>query len=179
MKISFFTLGCKLNQAETDELKKTLCKQKFLIVPFGTNEDIAVVRACGVTCGASQTTREMVRRAKRVGSKVVVIGCLENIDLPEIDFIAKNNEEVIRYILEELKNKKIDKNIAPSLKITNKNDGNDRTRALIKIQTGCNFKHLPIPLSKNGFNRFVKINFRKNKNTPHQIRFPRSTFDIK
>jgi len=139
MKISFFTLGCKLNQAETDELKKTLCKQKFLIVPFGTNEDIAVVRACGVTCGASQTTREMVRRAKRVGSKVVVIGCLENIDLPEIDFIAKNNEEVIRYILEELKNKKIDKNIAPSLKITNKNDGNDRTRALIKIQTGCNF----------------------------------------
>ncbi len=128
MKISYFTLGCKLNQAETAELQKDLQKHGFLTVPFGKNEDVAIIRACGVTCGASQSTREFIRRAKKHKAIVVATGCLENDDLKEIDFVGKNNQEIIRYLIKKFK---------PIAKKNNK--AVYKTRAMIKIQNGCNF----------------------------------------
>ena len=145
MKISFFTLGCKLNQAETDELKKELLKLGFFVVPFKEKSDVAVIRACGVTCGASQTTREMIRSAKRRGAYIMATGCLENKDLSEINFVAKNNAEIIKHLKTvvpyeakgflntddkgSFANAQDDKTTVPA----------DRTRAFIKIQNGCNF----------------------------------------
>lgn len=134
MKISFYTLGCKLNQAETDDLKKELLKKDFLVVPWGDKTDVAIVRACGVTMGASQTTREMIRLAYRNGATVVATGCLENNDLPEINFGAKTNEEIVNYLIslkEETQVSNFDKQT--------KNLAADKTRAFIKIQNGCNF----------------------------------------
>ena len=101
MKISFYTLGCKLNQAETASLRTTLEEQGFLSVPFGDSEDITVIRACGVTCGASATTREMIRQAKRRGSYVIAVGCLENKDLEEIDFVSRDNYEIVEHLLQK------------------------------------------------------------------------------
>lgn len=133
MKISFVTLGCKLNQAETDELKQSLKQRGIFAVPFGSDENVCVVRACGVTCGASQTTREYIRRAKRQGIYVITSGCLENSDLKEIDFIAKNNEAAFEHILNLRKHFSTAKNQTNQIEI-------ERTRAFIKIQTGCNFQ---------------------------------------
>ena len=135
MKISFYTLGCKLNQAETDELKKDLIKKGFLVVPWGEKTDVAVVRACGVTMGASQTTREIIRTAHKNGAIVVATGCLENNDLPEINFGAKTNEEIIEYLI-ALKNESTP---VIFLKKTKADKKIDKTRAFIKIQNGCNF----------------------------------------
>lgn len=129
MKVSFFTLGCKLNQAETDELKKDLANLGLIITSFTEPADVCVVRACGVTCGASQTTREIIRKAKKTGAKVVVCGCLENTELPEIDFIASTNQAAKEYVASLVKNyekKKIKKVLT-------------HTRGLVKIQNGCNF----------------------------------------
>ncbi len=149
-KISFYTLGCKLNQAETDELKKNLIKMGFVIVPFGSSEDITIIRACGVTCNASRTVREVIRRVKRQGVYVIATGCLENKDLKEIDFVGKDNEEILCHCEER---RKSDEAIPLDLDNGNLNlmetlhpiyrgprDGINRTRAFIKIQTGCNFK---------------------------------------
>lgn len=129
MKISFYTIGCKLNQAETEELKRTLRQQGFSAVPFG-KEDVCVVRACAVTCNASQTTRGIIRQAKRRGARVIAVGCLENNQLPEIDFVAKNNNDVVQYLQRMSANNKQKKS---------KNTLQNKTRALLKIQTGCNF----------------------------------------
>lgn len=132
MKISFYTLGCKLNQAETDDLKKELLKKGFLIAPWGEKTDVAIVRACGVTMGASQTTREIIRSANRNGALVIATGCLENNDLPEINFGAKTNEEIIDFLL----------NLKQECKTSDfksKKTDVDKTRAFIKIQNGCNF----------------------------------------
>ncbi|MEK7213138.1 MAG: tRNA (N(6)-L-threonylcarbamoyladenosine(37)-C(2))-methylthiotransferase MtaB [Patescibacteria group bacterium] len=151
MKISFFTLGCKLNQAETDELKKELQKMGFLAVPFKAKANIAVVRACAVTCGASRTTRETIRQAKRRGAYVIATGCLEHKNLPEIDFMAKNNEEVIKHLQTVILNgtKCSEESLSahqndPTEILRFAQDDKttepiDRTRAFIKIQTGCNF----------------------------------------
>jgi threonylcarbamoyladenosine tRNA methylthiotransferase MtaB len=138
MKISFCTLGCKLNQAETDEMKRTLLKQGFVVVPFLQKADIAVVRACGVTCAASSTTREMIRQAKKQCALVLAIGCLENKNLPEIDCAAKNNDDAVKKI--NFWRKEMECGCGDDVKNTPaENLVLGRTRALIKIQTGCNF----------------------------------------
>ncbi len=135
MQISVHTLGCKLNQAESEELKKELLEKGHQTAVFASGEDIAVIRACAVTIDASRATRELVRKAKRTGARVVVVGCLENRDMPEIDFVAANNNEVLNII-----NKEGGKLVA---KLSNKNclqqSRPHRTRAFIKIQSGCNF----------------------------------------
>jgi threonylcarbamoyladenosine tRNA methylthiotransferase MtaB len=132
MKISFYTLGCKLNQAETEELKIDLLDRGFSVVNFCTNEDITIIRGCGVTCNASQSTREMIRKAKRNNTHVIICGCTENKELSEIDFIGKNNKEIIKYISTNFADGLQNDN---NLKITGQ-----RTRTFIKIQTGCNFQ---------------------------------------
>jgi len=136
MKISIYTLGCKLNQTETVSLKSDLENQGFLSCEWG-QEDIAIVRACGVTCGASATTREMIRQAKRRGSYVIAVGCLENKDLKEIDFVSHDNYEIVEHLLQKFgeQNKNI---IGNPLSISPLESGR-KTRALVKIQTGCNF----------------------------------------
>lgn len=133
MQISFYTLGCKLNQAETEDLKQALVKLGFFVVPFSKKADVSIIRACGVTCNASQTTREMIRKAKRNGSHVIAMGCLEN-KLPEVDFVAKTNEEAIEQIIN------LNEEVG-SLSPNNPSEEKhlERTRAFIKIQTGCNF----------------------------------------
>jgi len=142
MKISFYTLGCKLNQAETDELKNELLRHGFSVVPFSQKADVAVIRACGVTEGASRTTREMIRNAKRRGAYIIATGCMENKNMPEIDFVAMDNQKIIEHIVilsaaKDLLN--LDEGILKQVQDDNKDEPTERTRAFIKIQTGCNF----------------------------------------
>lgn len=132
MRISLHTLGCKLNQAESNEIKDQLRGQGHFIVPFNRPADIAVIRACAVTMNASQTTRELIRQAKKRGSYIIASGCLENRDLPEIDFIAETPGDIIKKI------KVLSKEYATS-SVQCFEEPADRTRAMIKIQNGCNF----------------------------------------
>lgn len=132
MNISYYTLGCKLNWAETEELKNELEKLGTTTVPFLTNEKIAIIRACGVTCNASQTTRDYIRRAKKMGKIVIALGCLENKDLPEIDYTLPTNESAVETVMNIIESE-------PALKKTKSKIVLDRTRAFLKIQTGCNF----------------------------------------
>ncbi|MFH1789994.1 MAG: tRNA (N(6)-L-threonylcarbamoyladenosine(37)-C(2))-methylthiotransferase MtaB [bacterium] len=131
MKISFTTFGCKLNQAETDEIKNILEKKDCLIVLAKTNEQIAIVRACAVTCKASQRTREAIRSLKKNGAYIIATGCLENTDLKQIDFIAKDAKSIVKHIsqmMARVKQKQATKKLA------------SKTRKFIKIQNGCNFE---------------------------------------
>jgi len=131
MRVSFYTLGCKLNQAETDELKEGFLALGFDIVPFGAEEDIAVIRACGVTCGASGRTRQIIRNAKRNGAYTLVTGCLEDKDLPEIDTIQKTNEEILAHVKACFE--------LPEKNAEGENIVLQKTRGFVKIQNGCNF----------------------------------------
>ncbi|HUW04976.1 MAG TPA: tRNA (N(6)-L-threonylcarbamoyladenosine(37)-C(2))-methylthiotransferase MtaB [Williamwhitmania sp.] len=77
-KISFKTLGCRLNQYETDALASTFTKEGFSIVPFDQEADVCVVNTCTVTNQSDHKSRNIISQAARKSPKglVVVTGCM-------------------------------------------------------------------------------------------------------
>ncbi|MCX6745668.1 MAG: tRNA (N(6)-L-threonylcarbamoyladenosine(37)-C(2))-methylthiotransferase MtaB [Candidatus Parcubacteria bacterium] len=138
MKIALTSIGCKLNQSEIQDLKTDLQKAGFIIVEKNQPHDLHIINACSITQGAEQITRQKIREIKRINpsSQIFVMGCL-NKPIPEITKVFKNSHEVFDYIK---------KNYPPkfqnSARLGRSQDlsfQNSKTRALIKIQDGCNF----------------------------------------
>lgn len=77
-KIAFTTLGCRVNQYDTQVLKERLEEASFQSVPFHEHADVYVINTCTVTAAADAEGRLLVRRAKAQNpdSFVVVTGCL-------------------------------------------------------------------------------------------------------
>lgn len=77
MKVCFYTLGCKVNQYETQAMREDFIRRGFSVVPFGSPCDVCVVNTCTVTAESDAKSRKMVRRAKREnpGAAVVMAGC--------------------------------------------------------------------------------------------------------
>ncbi len=152
MKVKFYTLGCKVNQYESQAISEALSKRGYETVTDG-KADIFIVNSCTVTAAADQKTRQAVRRFKRNNpdSVVVLTGCMpqaypeKSKELLEADIILgnRNNEEIANAIEQFLKfgsrvfeireHKKGD---AFSGTIISRFE--ERTRAYIKIQDGCN-----------------------------------------
>ncbi len=85
MKAAFFTLGCKLNQCETEALADSFEKQGFEISGFSEDSDVYVVNTCTVTSKSEQKARRVIRKASRDNpeSLVLVTGCYAQLE-PEI-----------------------------------------------------------------------------------------------
>jgi len=136
MKICLATIGCKLNQAESNKLKENLQKAGFFVVSWEKSPNLALINACSVTRGAEQITRQIIRKIKRKNSKIKIIatGCLQK-KIPEIDKFIKNKEKVFNYIIKNYKKqtKFVSSKLIP-------HHFSERTRAFIKIQDGCSFK---------------------------------------
>ena len=91
MKIAFFTLGCKVNQYETDLMMKSFVDAGYTIVDFKEKADIYVINSCSVTNLSTRKTRQYLSRAKSKGGIVVLAGCyaqeiskdekLQNVDI--------------------------------------------------------------------------------------------------
>ena len=77
MKIAFHTLGCKVNQYETQALKEKFIQRGYEIVGEDEYADVYVVNTCTVTGLSDRKSRQFVRRAKKLnpGSITAVIGC--------------------------------------------------------------------------------------------------------
>lgn len=131
MKIALTTIGCKLNQSEIQDLKQNLQDAGYIIVSKNQAHDLHIINACSITHGAEQITRQKIREVKRTNphSQIFVMGCL-NKTIPEINNVFKNKEEVLKFI----KNK-----YAIHSPFPNPQSSVSKTRALIKIQDGCNF----------------------------------------
>ena len=152
MKVKFYTLGCKVNQYESQAISEALAKRGYETVTDG-KADIFIVNSCTVTASADQKTRQAVRRFKRNNpdSVVVLTGCMpqaypeKSKELPEADIILgnRNNEEIANAIEQFLKfgsrvfeireHKKGD-----AFSGTTISRFEERTRAYVKIQDGCN-----------------------------------------
>jgi len=125
MRISFYTLGCKANQADNQLIQRTAAQLGWQIVNYGNECDYCVVNICAVTHGAEQRSRQMLRAAKNNAAKVIASGCyIEKI--PEIDLYFQTPQEVVDYL----------KNIFQGESLP---QPRARTRAAIRIQDGCNF----------------------------------------
>jgi threonylcarbamoyladenosine tRNA methylthiotransferase MtaB len=154
LRASLHTLGCRLNQAETAIIAKTLSMRGYDIVEFGEPVDLTVINTCTVTEQADAKCRQAVRQALRLNPQtyVAVVGCYSQIGLEVIrqikgvDLII-GNEHKLKVVdhLDGL-NKQIDPVVIhsrelPQEEFTIESSGlySFNTRANLKIQDGCNY----------------------------------------
>lgn len=152
-KVAFCTLGCKVNQYETEAMEQLFLKNNYEIVGFNDISDIYVINTCTVTNMADKKSRQMINRAKKNNNKAIiaVVGCyaqaaqdiLKNDST--IDIVIGNNMKYnIINIIEEYNNKHnkiqclIDINKSLKFEAMHISKVNEKTRAYIKIQDGCN-----------------------------------------
>lgn len=156
-KIAFTTLGCRVNQYDTQALKERLEEASFQSVPFHERADIYVINTCTVTAAADAEGRLLVRRAKAQNpdSFVVVTGCLatdrpkETADLPGVDLVVSNTEKssMLSKILEAKLQFGHPEHISMGSNDPESNDPwgggitrfDGHQRATVKVQDGCNF----------------------------------------
>ena len=152
MKVKLYTLGCKVNQYETQEMTEDFIKHGFEVTLSDSEADVFVVNSCTVTAQSDKKTRQLVRRLKRnnENSIVVLTGCMPQAfpelsgNLLQADIVIgnKNNTQIISKINEYLKNKSrvVDISQHGSGELFTGEpikDFNERTRAIIKIEDGC------------------------------------------
>ena len=152
MKIAFYTLGCKVNQYETNWLSETAEENGFTVVSHNEEADVYVVNSCTVTGESDRKTRQSVRRFKRAHPKSIVVltGCMPQAfpedaeKLTEADIVLgnKNNHRLFDLIKEyyetcnrviKVEQHKTGDGFVPC-KI---NNFEGRTRAIVKIEDGC------------------------------------------
>jgi threonylcarbamoyladenosine tRNA methylthiotransferase MtaB len=154
LKASFHTLGCRLNQAETAIIAKSVKNAGYEIVDFGEPADLTVINTCTVTEQADAKCRQAVRKALRTQPQafVAVVGCYAQMAVDTIKRIEGvdliiGNEHKLRMIdyIDGL-TKKEDPLIVHSPKISREEFKiesyglyDNATRANLKIQDGCNF----------------------------------------
>lgn len=162
MKVAFYTLGCKVNQYETDIMIKEFMDKGYEVVKFTEKANIYVINSCSVTNMSTRKTRQYLSRAKNMGGIVVLVGCYaevvkEESDIKNVDLVLGNEEkkEVVKYVekyLEEnnikfsdskIENNKVKYVIGDISKVKKyiqkeKLEKGINIRESIKIEDGCN-----------------------------------------
>ncbi|HEX2295128.1 MAG TPA: tRNA (N(6)-L-threonylcarbamoyladenosine(37)-C(2))-methylthiotransferase MtaB [Actinomycetota bacterium] len=140
MRVAFSTLGCRLNQAETDSMTEQLEGLGVERVADAEDADVVVVNTCTVTREATKGSRTAIRRAVAANpeARVVVIGCYAVSDPDEIraiegvDLVLGNDA---KDSLAEAMG--LDARPRPLLTVGMRRDAPPRIRANLKVQTGC------------------------------------------
>lgn len=161
-KVAFYTLGCKLNFAETSTIGRQFTDAGFAKVDFAETADVYVINTCSVTENADKKCRNIVRKANKTNPEatVMVIGCYAQLKPKEIsqikgvDVVLGANEkfnalQYVNYKAEgaaEIKHEAIKetKEFVPGF------SSGDRTRTFLKVQDGCDYfcSFCTIPLAR-------------------------------
>lgn len=148
---AILTLGCRVNQYESDVISESLMSRGFTMVPFGTSADITVINTCTVTGESDRKSRQMIRRAAAasVGSPVIVTGCFAETGREVVPSLGDNIYivgnaakshvadiaerlilgETVHSLMPDISSAPFDRMI---LNVP------QRTRSYIKIEDGCN-----------------------------------------
>ena len=147
-KVAFITLGCKVNQYETNGMAQKLMNNYEIVEPTEV-ADIYIVNTCSVTNMADRKSRQMLRRCKELNQKAIVIavGCYvdtakEEIEkIEEVDLVLANYQkrDIEKHIESFIEGKKLDdKAIESYFYDFGEVTYTEKTRATIKVQDGCN-----------------------------------------
>ncbi len=179
MKAAFYTLGCKVNQYETEYMSELLKNAGFEIVLPSQEADYYIINSCTVTATADQKTRQNVRKFKRKhpDSTIILTGCMPQAfpeqakELIEADIILsnKNNSDILDLINQH----SIENNRIIKIEEHKNGDGftkcsinkfSERIRAFVKIEDGCDryCSYCIIPKSR-GFVRSKALEDLKNE----------------
>lgn len=149
--VAFITLGCKVNQYETNAMSQKLIEEGYKIVEHTQKADIYIINTCTVTNMSDRKSRQMIRRAKEINPEAIIIavGCYVQVakkeieNIKEIDLALGNEEKVdiVKYcneIIQKNKNEEI-ADVMKSRKFAEFGETSytEKTRAVIKVQDGC------------------------------------------
>ena len=139
--VSFKTVGCRLNQAETTELTELFAKAGFTVKPFGTPTDAVVIHTCAVTARAEQDCLRIARSCAKRDRKpfIVLAGCAAEVNpdrlksecSPDLVVGQSGKFDLPRRLAEIMDVQEDD--------VRDKTVQRSRRRAVVKIQTGCDF----------------------------------------
>ena len=157
--VSFYTLGCKVNQYETNAMEQQFIKNNYEIVENTQKADIYVINTCTVTNMAERKSRQMLRRVKEINPSAVLVvcGCYAQVakneleQIPEIDIILGINEkneivQIVENYIEKMaeQDKKSQKaeidDVSKQKEFLDFGDVTytEKNRAVVKVQDGCN-----------------------------------------
>ncbi len=152
-KVTFHTLGCKVNQYETEAMEEMFKKNGYDIVENNDMADIYIINTCTVTNMGDRKSRQFIRRARKINDKAVIaaVGCYSQVSPEEVEKIEEvdiiigttNRDKIVELCEYAMENYgKI--NIVEDIRMfkeceeINIDDVKSRTRAYIKVQDGCN-----------------------------------------
>ena len=75
MRVAIYTLGCKVNQYETQAMEQELVRRGHTLVPFDAAADAYIVNTCSVTAVSDKKSRQMIRRCRKLNENAVVAAC--------------------------------------------------------------------------------------------------------
>ena len=148
MRISFITLGCKLNYAETSTYERELLKEGFEAVPWSKGADVFLVNTCTVTEHSDKKSRNIIRKLHRQNPEalIFVTGCYAQLKKAEIEAIegvtavfgATEKSLIVPTILSKVRGVECCGNglgtFFPAY------SSGERTRSFLKVQDGCDYK---------------------------------------
>lgn len=165
-KVAFYTLGCKVNQYETDAMLDMFEKEGYTQVNSEDFADVYVINTCTVTHMSDRKSRQYIRRMKKKNPEAIiaVVGCYsqvspeEILEIEEVNLVMGTNER--RKIVEEIKKLDSTKKVSTvddimkvrAFEEIEINQTNGKTRAFMKIQDGCDrfCTYCIIPYARGG-----------------------------
>ena len=154
-KIAFYTLGCKVNQADTASMENLFLRAGHQIVSFDGDADVYIINTCVVTNTGQRKSRQTIHRAirKNPNAVIVVTGCYPQTAAEEVKAIAgvdliignQDRAQIVKMVEERLQHRQVDTfdavhKLTASTEFEEMAAGDitDKTRAFLKIQEGCN-----------------------------------------
>ncbi|MBE7036473.1 MAG: tRNA (N(6)-L-threonylcarbamoyladenosine(37)-C(2))-methylthiotransferase MtaB [Ruminococcaceae bacterium] len=153
-KVAFCTLGCKVNQYESEAVLEQFLKQGYTQAEFSEPADVYVVNTCTVTHLSDRKSRQMIRRAKQMNPEavLVVMGCYTQtnpkavLDIPDVDIVIGTEQRIqtvslVDRFLTERKPINLVEELANNCgfePLSIDGSGQPHTRAFLKVQDGCN-----------------------------------------
>ena len=157
--VSFYTLGCKVNQYETNAMEQQFIKNNYEILENTQKADIYIINTCTVTNMAERKSRQMLRRVKEINPSAVLVvcGCYAQVakneleQIPEIDIILGINEkneivQIVENYMEKMAEQDKRSQEAEIDDVSKQKEFLDfgdvtyteKNRAVVKVQDGCN-----------------------------------------
>lgn len=153
MKVAFSTLGCRVNQYESEAMAEKFIREGYEVVDFSEIADVYVINTCTVTNMGDKKSRQIISKARRLNNNAIiaVVGCYSQMAPKEVSEIegvdvvlgTRNKGDVVYYVNKARDEEKVQVHVEGVLKNKKFEDLNieeyqDKTRAFLKIQDGCN-----------------------------------------
>lgn len=151
--VAFSTLGCRVNHYETEAMAEKFIKEGYEITDFSNFADVYVVNTCSVTNMSDKKSRQIISRARRINENAIIaaVGCYSQVSPEEVAKIegvdvvlgTRNKGDIVYYVnkaKDERKSQVVVGEVLRNKKFEDLNieEYQDKTRAFLKIQDGCN-----------------------------------------